>query len=124
MPAVITNAPRHVLLSPKTRRPRNVAPPSSGRFTGFNRSRLSTGAWASAAPSTGRKTQMAATLAGAFADEADQLGVARLEALDRLAGARAEVDHGALVGHVQCSPLGSVVLPAAQDLDRCLLHPP
>ena len=49
-------APRHVLLSPKIRRPPIVPPKSSGTFSGLNRSSASTGACRIGAPSTATKT--------------------------------------------------------------------
>src|SRR4051794_12158893 len=123
----MTTAPRHVLLSPNSRRPRNCAPPSSGRLSGLSRSNVRTGACASAAPSTGRNTQMASILRGllrAVAQEADQLGIVGLEPLDGLARARAEVDHGALVPHAHRAPQRAMLLPALENLYRGLLHHP
>jgi caffeoyl-CoA O-methyltransferase len=61
-------------------------------------------------------------LIAALADEPDQLGVAGLEPVDRLTGARAQLDHGAAVRYVQWTPDSAMVLPSAEGFDGALVH--
>ena len=80
-------------------------------------------AWRRAGPRTWSRSWRSG-VARCAAHERDELGVLALHHVDRLAVARAQLDHDPLVGQLQRMPDRAALLPALQLIDRRRALPP